>query len=205
MQVVHFDSTAPRSLRSWMLGANSNLPGSVSALWVHSVPDSFHARYGAMTRSYRYFILNRNARAALAKHNVCWIKEPLDHERMQAAAQVLLGEHDFSSFRAAECQSRTPIRRMLEIKVQRRGELIELAVTANAFLHHMVRNIAGVLIAVGQGKHAPQWVAEVLAARDRRCAGITAPAGGLYLTAVRYEASLQLPSEARALAPLAAC
>jgi tRNA pseudouridine38-40 synthase len=205
MQVVHFDSAAPRSPRSWTLGANSNLPGSISALWVQPVPDSFHARYSALARSYRYFILNRQARPALAKHNVCWIKEPLDHERMQAAAQFLLGEQDFSSFRAAECQSRTPIRRMHEIKVQRRGELIELGVTANAFLHHMVRNIAGVLIAVGQGKHAPQWVAEVLAAKDRRCAGVTAPAGGLYLTAVRYATSFQLPSEAGALVPLVAC
>ena len=205
MQVVHFDTNVQRSDRSWLLGANANLPGSVSALWVQPVPDSFHARYSAIARSYRYFILNRRVRPALAKHTVCWIREPLDHERMQQAAQALLGEHDFSSFRAAGCQSRTPMRRMLEIKVQRRGELLELAVTANAFLHHMVRNIAGVLIAVGQGKHPPQWVAEVLAARDRRCAGITAPAGGLYLTAVRYEASLQLPSEARALVPLVAC
>jgi len=203
MQVVHFDSSVHRSLRSWVLGTNSKLPNSVSALWAQPVPDSFHARYSAISRSYRYFILNRGSRPALSRHNVCWIKDELDHERMQAAALMLLGEHDFTSFRAAECQSRTPMRRLTEIKVQRRGELIEL--TANAFLHHMVRNIAGVLIAVGQGKHAPQWVAEVLAARDRTCAGITAPAAGLYLVAVHYDPSLQLPSEARALTPLVAC
>ena len=202
MQVVHFDTAVQRSSRSWVLGANANLPNSISVLWAQPVPDSFHARYSATARSYRYFILNRCSRPALARHNVCWIKEALDHERMQAAAGMLLGEHDFSSFRAAECQSRTPMRRLTHIDVQRRGELIEVAVTANAFLHHMVRNIAGVLLAVGQGKHAPQWEAEVLAAKDRRRAGITAPAGGLYLTAVRYDPSLQLPSEAHALAPL---
>ena len=203
MQIVHFDTEALRSERSWVLGANSNLPESVSALWARVVPDTFHARYSATARSYRYFILNRGARAALARHNVCWIKEPLDHERMQLAAQALLGEHDFTSFRAAECQSRTPMRRVHAISVERRGELIELGITANAFLHHMVRNIAGVLIAVGQGKQPPEWVAQVLAAKDRTCAGITAPASGLYLAAVRYDPSLQLPSEARALAPLA--
>jgi len=202
MQVVHFDANANRSARGWVLGVNSKLPNSVSALWILPVPDSFHARYSAIARSYRYFILNRQSRPALSKHNVCWIKETLDLERMQAAALLLLGEHDFSSFRAAECQSRTPIRRITQISVQRRGELIELAVTANAFLHHMVRNIAGALIAVGQGKHAPQWVAEVLAARDRTRAGVTAPAGGLYLVGVRYASSLQLPSEAHALMPL---
>jgi tRNA pseudouridine38-40 synthase len=197
MQVVHFDTEVTRSARSWVLGANSNLPASVSALWAQPVPDTFHARYSAKARSYRYFILNRGTRAALARHHVCWIKEALDHEHMHMAAQVLLGEHDFTSFRAAECQSRTPMRRMLAISVQRRGELLELAVTANAFLHHMVRNIAGVLIAVGQGKQPPGWVAQVLAARDRTRAGITAPAEGLYLAAVRYDPSLQLPSEAR--------
>jgi tRNA pseudouridine38-40 synthase len=199
MQVLHFDTEAIRSERSWVLGANANLPGDVSALWAQPVPASFHARYSATARSYRYFILNRRTRAALARHNVCWIKESLDHERMHVAAQVLLGEHDFTSFRAAECQSRTPMRRVLAVGVERRGELIELAITANAFLHHMVRNIAGVLIAVGQGKRSPHWVAEVLAARDRTRGGITAPAAGLYLAAVRYEESLALPSEARRL------
>jgi tRNA pseudouridine38-40 synthase len=202
MQIVHFDTEATRTERSWVLGTNANLPESVTALWARPVPDSFHARYGATARSYRYFILNRGTRAALARHNVCWIKAPLDHERMHSASQVLLGEHDFTSFRASECQSRTPLRRLLAINVQRRGELIEIAVTANAFLHHMVRNIAGVLIAVGQGKQPPGWVAQVLAARDRTCGGITAPAAGLYLVAVRYDPSFGLPSEARMLAPL---
>jgi len=203
MQVVHFDTEVTRTERSWVLGANANLPADVSALWARAVPSSFHARYGATARSYRYFILNRGTRAALARHHVCWIREALDHQRMHVAAQAFLGEHDFTSFRAAECQSRTPIRRVLAIGVERRGDLIELAITANAFLHHMVRNIAGALIAVGQGKQPPDWVAQVLAAKDRTCAGITAPASGLYLAAVRYDASLQLPSEARALAPLA--
>ena len=202
MQVVHFDTDVQRSERSWVLGTNSNLPDSITVLWARPVPETFHARYGALARSYRYFILNRGVRPAVARDYVCWVKEPLDHERMHEAAASLLGEHDFSSFRAAECQSRTPIRRMDAISVQRRGEIIELAVTANAFLHHMVRNIAGVLIAVGQGKQSPQWVAQVLAARDRKRGGITAPASGLYLAAVRYDPSLQLPSEARAITPL---
>jgi tRNA pseudouridine38-40 synthase len=204
MQVVHFDSEANRTTRSWVLGANSNLPDSISALWAQPVPETFHARYGATARSYRYFILNRSSRPAVGRHNVCWVKEPLDHERMHLAAQALLGEHDFSSFRDAECQSRTPVRRLLAIQVQRRGEMIELAVSANAFLHHMVRNIAGALIAIGQGRRPPQWIDEVLAARDRTRAGITAPASGLYLVAVRYDPGLQLPSEAHALVPLPA-
>jgi tRNA pseudouridine38-40 synthase len=204
MQVVHFDTEVVRTERSWVLGSNSNLPASVSALWAQPVPETFHARYSAMSRSYRYFILNRWSRAALARSNVCWLKEPLDHERMHLAAQALLGEHDFTSFRAAECQARTPMRRVLAVSVQRRGDLIELAVTANAFLHHMVRNISGVLIAVGQGKQSPAWVEEVLAARDRTRAGITAPPEGLYLAAVRYDPSFGLPSEARMLAPILA-
>ena len=202
MQVVHFDTEVTRTERSWMLGANSNLPESISVLWARPVPDTFHARYSASARSYRYFILNRCTRAALARHNVSWVKEALDHERMHQAAQVLVGEHDFTSFRAAECQSRTPMRRVMAVDVSRRGEVLELAITANAFLHHMVRNIAGALIAVGQGKEPPEWVEEVLASKDRTRAGITAPAPGLYLAAVRYDASLKLPSETRLRTPL---
>jgi tRNA pseudouridine38-40 synthase len=195
MQVVHFDTTAQRTERSWTLGANSNLPKHVSVLWAREVPDAFHARYSAQARSYRYLILNRVPRPALDFDRVCWVRDPLDAQRMQTAANQLLGEHDFSSFRAAECQSRTPMRRMHEIRVERRGELVTLDVMANAFLQHMVRNIAGVLIAVGTGERPVEWVADVLAARDRRQGGVTAVPQGLYLVGVRYAAALQLPSE----------
>ncbi|HMN45671.1 MAG TPA: tRNA pseudouridine(38-40) synthase TruA [Povalibacter sp.] len=196
IQVVHFDSPSVRSERNWVLGTNTNLPTQVSALWAREVPDSFHARYSAMARSYRYLILNRPVRPALRAGNVTWVRDPLDHERMHAAAQQLVGEHDFSSFRAAECQSRSPTRRLQRIQVRRQDELLCLDVTANAFLHHMVRNIAGTLIAVGKGDQPVEWVADVLAARDRRVAGITAPPDGLYLAAIQYEGILGLPSVA---------
>lgn len=195
MQVVHFDTTVQRTERSWTLGANSNLPKHISVLWAREVPEAFHARYSAQARSYRYLILNRVPRPALDFDRVCWVRDPLDAPLMQTAANQLLGEHDFSSFRAAECQARTPIRRMYEIRVERHGELVTLDVMANAFLQHMVRNIAGVLIAVGTGDRPVEWVGEVLAARDRRQGGVTAVPQGLYLVGVRYAAALQLPSE----------
>lgn len=194
MQVVHFDTAATRTERAWMLGGNSNLPQHVSVLWAREVPEAFHARFSAQARSYRYLILNRTPRPAIAFDRVCWIRDALDVGLMQAAAARLLGEHDFSSFRAAECQARTPIRNLYEIKVERRGEVLTLDVTANAFLHHMVRNIAGTLIAVGCGERTVQWVADVLEARDRRQGGVTAVPQGLYLVGVRYAAALQLPS-----------
>jgi tRNA pseudouridine38-40 synthase len=195
MQVVHFDTQAARTERSWVLGATRNLPSQVSVLWAREVPDAFHARYSALARTYRYVILNRVPRPALAAGRVCWIREPLDESRMQAGAAHLVGEHDFSSFRAAECQARTPMRNLHEITVERSGERIVLTVCANAFLHHMVRNIAGVLIAIGTGERPADWAGEVLAARDRTRGGVTAPGGGLYLAGIRYAASLALPSE----------
>jgi tRNA pseudouridine38-40 synthase len=195
MQVVHFDTQAARAERGWVLGATTNLPAQVSALWAREVPEAFHARYSAVARTYRYVILNRMARPALAAARVCWVRDPLDEARMQTAAVHLLGEHDFSSFRAAECQARTPMRHLYDIGVARSGEHIVLTVRANAFLHHMVRNIAGVLIAIGSGERPTDWAAEVLAARDRTKGGITAPPGGLYLAGIRYTPSLGLPSE----------
>jgi tRNA pseudouridine38-40 synthase len=197
MQVVHFDTTAVRSERGWMLGATSNLPKQISVLWAREVSDAFHARYSAQARSYRYYILNRPVRPAIGADYLSWVREPLDADAMHAAAQQLLGEHDFSSFRAAQCQARTPMRRIYEIQVRRFGEIVELSVTANAFLHHMVRNIAGVLIEIGTGGRPVEWAREVLEARDRTLGGITAPPGGLYLTGVRYSAALNLPSERR--------
>src|SRR5690606_35280285 len=195
MQVVHFDTTATRTERSWMLGAVANMPKQVSVLWAREVPEGFHARYSALARRYRYVILNRTPRPALNADRVAWVRFPLDEKRMHEAAQHLLGEHDFSSFRAAQCQSRTPMRKMYEIAVERHGELVELTVCANAFLHHMVRNIAGVLIAIGTGERPVDWAAEVLAYKDRKLGGVTAVPGGLYLAGIRYAPALNLPSE----------
>jgi len=197
MQVVHFDTPSVRTERGWVLGATTNLPSQVSVLWAREVPEAFHARYSALARTYRYIILNRAARPALAAGRVCWIREALDESRMRTAAAHLVGEHDFSSFRAAECQARTAMRNVHEIAVERSGERIVLTVRANAFLHHMVRNIAGLLIAIGAGERPTDWAAEVLAARDRTRGGVTAQPGGLYLAGIRYTPALELPSEPR--------
>jgi len=196
-QVAHFDSPAPREPRGWALGANSLLRGDIAVLWAATVAPGFHARYAARARSYRYVILNRASRPALHRHRACWIHRPLDAAAMHEAAQCLVGEHDFSAFRAAECQSRTPVRRLDRIAVAREGEFVTIDVTANAFLHHMVRNIAGSLIAVGQGDRPVSWVGEALAGRDRRTAGITAPPAGLYLVSIDYPAEWGLPASGR--------
>jgi tRNA pseudouridine38-40 synthase len=193
-QVVHFDADVDRGERGWVLGANVNLPEQISALWLRAVPDDFHARYAAIERRYRYLILNRPARPAIARHHAAWVREPLDDARMHDAAQVLVGEHDFSAFRAAECQSRTPVRRLATISVRRAGGQVQIEVAANAFLHHMVRNIVGTLIAVGRGARPAGWVQEVLIGRDRRLGGVTAPPQGLYLWAIRYPDAFGLPS-----------
>jgi tRNA pseudouridine38-40 synthase len=195
MQVVHFDTAAVRDERAWMSGAAANLPKQVSVLWAREVAEGFHARYSALARSYRYVILNRTPRPALTNGRVSWVRAPLDEKRMHAAAQHLVGEHDFSSFRAAQCQSRTPMRHLHQIAVTRQGELVILTVCANAFLHHMVRNIAGVLIAIGTGQRPVEWSADVLAFRDRKLGGVTAVPGGLYLAGIRYAAAHGLPSE----------
>jgi tRNA pseudouridine38-40 synthase len=195
MQVVHFDTESVRTERTWMLGATANMPREISVLWARDVPEGFHARYSALARSYRYVILNREPRPALTNNRVSWVRAPLDDNRMHEAAQHLVGEHDFSSFRAAQCQSRTPMRHLHQIAVRRHGEMVILTVTANAFLHHMVRNIAGVLIAIGTGEQPVDWTAQVLAYRDRKLGGVTAAPGGLYLAGIRYAAALKLPSE----------
>jgi len=192
-QVAHFDTTAVRPLRGWTLGANTHLPPDIAVLWAVEVPTGFHARYSALARSYRYVIQNRAVRPALARQRACWIHQPLDAGAMHEAAQCLVGEHDFSTFRAAECQSRTAIRRLDRIAVSRSGDRVTLEVTANAFLHHMVRNIAGTLIAVGLGERTAGSVAEALASHDRRAAGITAPPGGLYFLRIEYSHEFGLP------------
>ena len=192
-QVLHFDSDAVRGERAWRLGANTYLPADVSLVWVREVPGHFHARYSAQARSYRYLIHNRDSRPALAAGRATWERRPLDVPRMHAAAQSLVGEHDFSSFRAIECQAKSPLRRVERLEVTRQGEWVTLDVTANAFLHHMVRNIAGLLLSVGHGESPPERVAAVLGARDRKVNAATAPPDGLYLAAVRYPSEFGLP------------
>lgn len=195
-QVVHFDTTAVRSMRSWVLGSNANLPLDLSVSWACQVPEEFHARFSALARRYRYLILNRPHRSALWRQRATWCYRPLDVEWMHAAGQVLVGEHDFSSFRAAECQARHPVREIRELTVRRQGDGVVLDVEANAFLHHMVRNIAGVLLAIGTGDRPVEWAREVLERRDRTQGGVTAPADGLYLLAVRYPERFGLPANA---------
>jgi len=192
-QVAHFDAFAVRSGRGWVLGANSHLPDDIALLWAIPVPADFHARYSATARSYRYVILNRSTRSALARLRACLVHRALDVAAMQSAAQWLIGEHDFTSFRSSECQSRTPVRRVESVTVVRDGEYVLIDVTANAFLHHMVRNIAGALMRVGLGEAQPDWVGTVLGERDRTRAGITAPPQGLYLRAIAYPATFGLP------------
>ena len=185
-QVAHFDTSAIRSEHSWLLGINSNLPSDVSVHWVRPVSADFHARFAARSRSYRYLILNAPVRSALYRHRAWWVIKALDAGRMHGAAQALLGEHDFSSFRAAACQADSPVRTMTEITVQRRDDFIAISCSANAFLHHMVRNLAGSLMRIGSGEAEPGWLAEALNAKDRTVSGMTAPAGGLTLTDVSY-------------------
>lgn len=193
-QVIHFDSHASRANIAWIRGANSHLPGSVRLLWANEVPLDFHARFKAQQRAYRYVIASRAVRPALQRQQVAWTYKPLDAERMHAAGQLLVGEHDFSSFRAAECQAKHARRRVSRLSVLRRGDYLYLDIEANAFLHHMVRNIAGVLMAVGAGEQPVDWVGDVLAARDRRLAGVTAPPQGLYLVGVTYPDHYGLPA-----------
>lgn len=185
-QVAHFESDVTRSLRSWLLGLNSNLPTEVSVTWIVPVDAEFHARFSALSRSYRYVIFNRPARSPLERGRAWWIYQPVDHARMQIAANHLLGEHDFSSFRASSCQAHSPVRTMQLLDVQRQGEFITVDCRANAFLHHMVRNVVGSLVKVGRGEESEEWLADTLAACDRRVSGITAPAAGLTLTRVEY-------------------
>jgi tRNA pseudouridine38-40 synthase len=185
-QVVHFDARARRSSRAWLLGINSNLPHDINILWTKELEPEFHARYSARKRVYEYSILNRPVRSALARHRAWWLRRPLDELAMAAAAGSLLGTHDFSSFRAAGCQSHSPVRNVMGIEVTRRGDWIVVKCEANAFLHHMVRNILGSLVEIGLGDQPVEWMRELLAARDRKLAGITAPAAGLVLTRIEY-------------------
>lgn len=196
-QVIHFDTDARRSPRSWVLGGNANLPRDISLQWACEVDDTFHARFAAQSRRYRYAILNRWVRPAIQRGRVTWVHAPLDAERMQAACQYLIGEHDFSSYRALACQAKSPVRRVYSLQVERSGEYLYIDVHANAFLHHMVRNIAGVLISIGKGERTPEWAREVLDLRDRTQGGITAPPDGLYFVQALYPKQFALPQQRR--------
>ncbi len=195
-QVAHFDTSSQRSERSWLLGANSNLPDDISVSWVRPVSDDFHARYSAASRSYRYRILNRLQRSALYRKRAWWVHRALDEERMHYAAQRLVGEHDFSAFRAAGCQSTTAVREIMSIAITRQADWVLLDVTANAFLQHMVRNITGTLVEIGCGDRDEEWTSELLEGQDRTAGGVAAPAHGLTLVRVVYPASFDIPEPA---------
>ena len=193
-QVVHCDLPVQRAERAWLLGGNANLPPDVAFTWAKPVPADFDARRSALRRHYRYLIYCHPLRPALLRDRVCWECRPLDEERMQVGGDLLLGEHDFSAFRAAACQARSPVRRIERLEVSRRDRLISIDVVANAFLHHMVRNIAGVLISIGLGKNPPDWARQVLEGRDRRLGGVTAQPQGLYLVRVEYPGHFGVPT-----------
>ncbi|WP_137937839.1 tRNA pseudouridine(38-40) synthase TruA [Chitinivorax sp. B] len=187
MQVVHFDTQAERPLTAWVRGVNRFLPEEIAVLWAREVDDAFHARFCATARRYRYMLLNRGVRPALLRGGVGWCHNPLNVHGMQMAANILIGEHDFSAFRAAECQAKSPIKHLYQLDIRRQGALIQLDLRANAFLHHMVRNIVGCLIQVGAGRRSSTWLEDVLASRDRKLAAPTFSPDGLYLSGVDYE------------------
>ncbi len=192
-QVIHFDTQVERCMRSWVFGANANLPQEVVILWATPVSDEFHARFKAIRRRYRYVIYNRNLRPTFLARRTSWNFRPLDETRMAEAGHLLVGEHDFSSYRAVGCQAKSPVRTVYELKVSRNNELIFIDIEANAFLHHMVRNIAGVLMAIGAGERPVEWARQVLDHQDRTLGGVTAPSAGLYLTQVSYPEQFVLP------------
>lgn len=192
-QVIHFDTEAERDDWSWIRGTNTHLPRSITVLWVKRVSEDFHARFSAIRRAYRYVIYNRDERPAILDGLVTWQFKSLDVERMQVAARDLIGRHDFSSYRAAGCQAKSPEREIYRLDVTRQDDMIFLDIEANAFLHHMVRNIAGVLMTIGVQEAPIEWAKEVLEHRDRKLGGITASPAGLYLTQVHYPEEFGIP------------
>ncbi len=192
-QVVHFDTDAERESHNWLLGTNVNLASDVSVAWVRPVSVEFHARYRAIGRCYRYLILNRAARSGLLAGRATWVHRSLDSALMNEAGQALVGTHDFSSYRALGCQAKSPVRCVRRLDIEQRGELIEMRVEADGFLHHMIRNIAGVLLAIGSGDRPMDWAAEVLELRDRTLGGVTARPDGLYFARVDYPESFAIP------------
>jgi len=198
-QVVHIETEVDRTLQAWVRGVNRFLPHAIAVRWARLVPPTFHARYSALARRYDYWILNDPVRAPLAFDRAGWVFRALDLAAMQRAAALLTGVHDFSSFRSAECQAKSPVRDLRQLTVDRVGNLLRVRTVANAFLHHMVRNIVGALVYVGTGRHEPEWVGKVLEARDRTLAAPTFAPAGLYLTHVEYDPKLDLPPADEAL------
>lgn len=193
-QIIHFDTLALRPEKAWVLGTRAHLPGSISVHWAKEVAPQFHARFSAMSRTYRYLFTDRRRASGLLHRQMTFVHRVLNVELMQQGAAYLIGEHDFTSFRAAQCQAHSPVRSIRHLHIQRRGDLIVLEVQANAFLHHMVRNIVGVLIAIGAGDAAPDWAGQVLAACNRNAGGVTAKPDGLYLVGVEYPSIFNLPA-----------
>jgi len=192
-QVVHFDSPVQRDAHSWVRGTNSYADPHLRVLWAAEVPDDFHARYSARSRTYRYLLVDAPVAPAILRGRVGWHHQALDVELMRDAAQALAGEHDFSSFRDAQCQAKSPVRNLAEARIERAGELVVFTFRADAFLHHMIRNIVGSLVYVGAGRQPPGWIGELMAQRDRRQAAPTFMPDGLYLAAVEYDPAFALP------------
>ncbi len=193
-QVVHLDTSANRDDSAWVRGTNSALSPALRILWSVEVADDFHARYGARSRTYRYILLNEPVAPAVLRGRVGWYHRPLAIQAMQEAASALEGERDFSAFRDAQCQAKSPVRNLSRASVEQRGSYFVFTFRANAFLHHMVRNVVGCLVYVGAGKHSPTWIAELLASRDRRLAAPTFMPDGLYLAGVEYDPAFRLPA-----------
>ncbi|MCL4472185.1 MAG: tRNA pseudouridine(38-40) synthase TruA [Gammaproteobacteria bacterium] len=198
-QMVHFDTASVRPGSAWVRGTNAFLPESVAILWAHPVGDEFHARFSAVSRRYLYVLMNHPVRPALLSGKAGWFHAPLDVEAMRQGAQHLVGEHDFSAFRAAECQAKSPVKHLRQIQIMRSGDLVLFDFIANAFLHHMVRNLVGSLVYVGKGKHPPAWIGKLLEGRDRTCAAPTFSPDGLYLAGIGYDPKWGLPIIGRKL------
>jgi len=192
-QVIHFDTLAKRPAKAWVMGTRPHLPDAVSVKWAQDVTPTFHARFSALNRTYRYLISDAKTSSALLHDQITWSSRPLDIEKMRAGAAHLVGRHDFTSFRATQCQAKSPIRQIHYLHIIRRGDLIVIEVQANAFLHHMVRNMVGVLMSVGAGDKPATWVGDVLAAKNRSAGGVTARPFGLYLVSVEFPAEFNLP------------
>ncbi len=200
-QVVHFDSKATRDMRAWVYGTNAHLPDSVAITWAKPVPETFHARFSAIRRRYRYVIYYRPVRSPFMNTRVTWSYRKLVIERMAEAARYLLGEHDFTSYRALGCQAHSPVRSLYRLDVSQEGPFIYLDLEANGFLHHMVRNIAGVLMTIGAGEAEPIWAQQILELKDRSKGGVTAPSSGLYLCEITYPDTYQLPTKSSSAFP----
>lgn len=200
-QVVHFDTNSHRPEHAWVRGTNSFLPAAVAVRWARPVPEGFHARFSAFARRYRYVLYNSSVRSALDARRVGWFHAPLALDAMKEAAAFLLGEQDFSSFRSAECQAKSPVKTLHSVSVCRQGDYFYFDFRASAFLHHMVRNMVGSLVYVGKGKYPPEWIGELLAARNRTRAAPTFSPAGLYLAGVHYEPHWRLPGDGRIIAP----